>query len=247
VTAFNPNPQIGPPTINAIAVFNGLIYVGGWFQTIGGPARTAIAALEPTGAATSWNPTSDGGVNALAFGGGVVYVAGGFTHIGGAARNQIAALDLGTGNALPWSADFVGGPALKAVGLSGNSVIVGGTFLTLAGSPQRNLACLSAVGTVGVEGPATTLRVGELRSVAPNPSRGSVRIEYALASRSPVRLEVVDVRGRVHAKLDEGIREAGPHSVEWSPDRSRRLPSGVYFVVLEAGAHRSVMRLVELR
>jgi len=58
---------------------------------------------------------------------------------------------------------------------------------------------------------------------------------------------VVDVAGRVRARIDQGVREAGAHAVEWRADRSRSLPSGVYFVVLDAGTRRSVMRMIELQ
>ena len=239
-TAFNPNPQFGPPTINAISIGGGVIHVGGIFSTVGGPARNDVAALLPSGAATSWNPDADGIVGALAVGTGAVYAAGDFAHIGGAARNRLAALDLTSGAALPWT-DIVGVPDIRSFALSGSRVLIGGNFTNLAGVPQRNLACVSAPGTVGVEG--TALRAAEIRSVAPNPARGLVRIEYALSSAAPVRLQVVDVAGRVRARLFEGTREAGLHSFVWQAD----LPSGVYFAVLDAGARRSVMRLVELR
>jgi hypothetical protein len=60
-TAWNPNVTpifslINVP-ISAISAAGGAVYVGGSFSSVGGQARTDLAALDPTtGAATTWNP-----------------------------------------------------------------------------------------------------------------------------------------------------------------------------------------------
>ncbi|MEM6327525.1 MAG: choice-of-anchor Q domain-containing protein [Bacteroidota bacterium] len=71
-----------------------------------------------------------------------------------------------------------------------------------------------------------------LSAPAPNPSRGTARLGYALDAPGAVRLSVLDVRGREVAVLAEGLRQAGNHEAA--------LPSlapGVYLVRLgtEAG------------
>jgi flagellar hook assembly protein FlgD len=64
-----------------------------------------------------------------------------------------------------------------------------------------------------------------------------------------VRLTVYDVSGRRVARPADRSFGAGRHEVEWpgADDRGRELPSGVYFVRMEAGTSEQTRRLVLLR
>jgi hypothetical protein len=72
-----------------------------------------------------------------------------------------------------------------------------------------------------------------LGPVRPNPSRGEVGISYALPRAAAVRIEVVDVQGRVMAVLVDGQAPAGRHMTRWSPSRS--VPSGLFFARARLG------------
>jgi hypothetical protein len=88
-----------------------------------------------------------------------------------------------------------------------------------------------------VEGAGLALRV------APNPFVRETSLSFVLDSRSHVRLDVYDVRGRLVSRLIDGSLPAGSHRREWRPDG---LASGVYHYVLRAGVSREVGKVVHL-
>ena len=74
-------------------------------------------------------------------------------------------------------------------------------------------------------------------SVHPNPFNPSTTIAYNIPVAAYVDLVVVDVRGRLVARLYTGPRPEGPHTVVWNglDHRGAAVSSGVYFYRLEAG------------
>ncbi len=65
----------------------------------------------------------------------------------------------------------------------------------------------------------------------PNPFNPETTIEYALAARANVKLEVFDVLGRSVITLAEGKRDAGIHRLQWNGKSNSgvSVPSGIYF------------------
>ncbi|HDM89904.1 MAG TPA: T9SS type A sorting domain-containing protein [candidate division WOR-3 bacterium] len=82
----------------------------------------------------------------------------------------------------------------------------------------------------------------------PNPVRGRVVVEYSVPEDVEVRLGVYDVAGRRVRDLVKGRVKAGMHRLEWDrrDGRGRLLPSGVYFLRLEAGKFRETRKLLLL-
>jgi photosystem II stability/assembly factor-like uncharacterized protein len=78
----------------------------------------------------------------------------------------------------------------------------------------------------------------------PNPFHRATTIGYALQSDSPVTLRLYDQQGRMVATLDEGLRTAGQHRLEWEPGD---LAAGVYFYRLEAGSFSETRRMTLLK
>src|SRR6202007_1972096 len=75
-------------TVCALATDGATVYVGGLFTSVGGMARSYIAALDATsGMATAWNPQASDAVFALARSGSTIYAGGAFGIIGGQLRN----------------------------------------------------------------------------------------------------------------------------------------------------------------
>jgi hypothetical protein len=83
----------------------------------------------------------------------------------------------------------------------------------------------------------------------PNPFGEGTLIRFALPVKSPVKLEVFDVRGRRVKTLANGEWAAGHHALEWNGRDAvgRRVSAGVYLCRMEAGSFRASRKLVVSR
>jgi len=143
-TSWNPGAN---ETVYSLAVSGGIVYAGGNFTEIGGQVRNHIAAIDAiTGAVVSWSPEANGIVRVLAVSeGNVVYAGGDFSTIGGQARDGIGAIDAITGVATSWNP----GPTrlsrtVRAVGVSGGVVFLGGDFTSIGGQARNNIVAFDA-------------------------------------------------------------------------------------------------------
>jgi len=136
----------------------------------------------------------------------------------------------------------------------------GGRFAFLSGRPYRWTHALlkSDVTTLlgqyfleplnGVSvGPAplTGLRLGLPQ---PNPSAAATRLQLDLPASLQVKLEVLDVAGRVVRARDLGRLTAGSHPLEWDglDARGARAGAGLYWVRVRAGSSEAIQRVVRL-
>lgn len=88
----------------------------------------------------------------------------------------------------------------------------------------------------------------ELVSVAPNPSRGAVSVEFTVPREAMVKLTVLDVQGRLVALLADGQKPPGRYLTSWDGTGvSGRAAAGLYFVRYEAPGMRAVRRVVLAR
>ena len=83
-----------------------------------------------------------------------------------------------------------------------------------------------------------------LESAYPNPVASRATIGFELPTAQDVRVTVYDVLGREIAVLAEGVRQAGPQTVEFDVSS---LPSGVYIYRLSAGATQLTQTLTVVR
>ncbi len=97
----------------------------------------------------------------------------------------------------------------------------------------------------------TNDEVDEVRldPVRPNPFNPTTTISYSLPRQGDVRLAVYSVTGRLVAVLEDGPRDAGPHSLTWNGTDGRGVGvgSGVYFLVLETPAGTGTRKMVLVR
>jgi plastocyanin len=97
-----------------------------------------------------------------------------------------------------------------------------------------------------VESPAPTATLGQN---FPNPFNPKTTIEYSLPTRSRAVLAIYDSEGSLVVRMDQGLRDAGTHRVEWDGrDASgAAVGSGVYFYRLEGVAGVAPRKMVLLK
>jgi hypothetical protein len=128
------------------------VFVGGYFDHIGGQPRQYLAKLQgPTGAAdTNWDPHPNRGVSALALDTDNLYVGGAFTSVGSVGRNYLARIAVGDG-----SVDTTWDPSpdrgVTRLVLDGTAVYVAGEFLNIGGQARQYLAKLTIAGNASAD------------------------------------------------------------------------------------------------
>jgi hypothetical protein len=132
----------GGPVVSALAVSGGTLYAGGDFKTAGGVAANGIAKWN----GSSWSALGSGGLNggvsALAVSGSDLYAGGGFTTAGGVVTTIIEKWDGSSWSALGSgvSGDYIYGPYVSALAVSGGTLYAAGEFATAGGNPAANIA-----------------------------------------------------------------------------------------------------------
>ena len=130
-----------------------------------------------------------------------------------------------------------------ARGFTGGDVVALSFTARSDGTPRPLDVAVSGLRFGGADGDASAVPdEPSLWAPMPNPFSGSTRVRYELAEPQRVRVRVFDVLGREVARLADGDRAAGRHTV---PFDGRGLAAGVYVVRLEAGG-RSFTRQMTL-
>jgi hypothetical protein len=88
-----------------------------------------------------------------------------------------------------------------------------------------------------------------LYPVVPVPMSSKAEIRFEVSSTSRVKLTLVDIAGSWVRVLNDGVMRPGEYRVVWDGrnDQGQRVPSGVYFLKLEALGQSAVQRVVVVR
>ena len=149
------NPRVNG-RVNAIAVVQRRVYLGGVFTSVGGKPRKDVAAVgRLQGHIKPWNPGADDSVHVIRIGrSGDVYLGGEFGRVSGATRHGLARVSP-TGVLTSWapSVGQIGGTACpprchpKVLTLAfsprGRALYIGGHFGTVDGVPRNEAAEIS--------------------------------------------------------------------------------------------------------
>lgn len=84
---------------------------------------------------------------------------------------------------------------------------------------------------------------------APNPSSGSVRLGFTLERPADTRLAIVDLEGRIVARIVAGRLGSGTHARTWNgvDDHGRHVECGIYLARLEADGRAWTRRIALVR
>ncbi len=144
-----------------------------------------------------------------------------------------------------------GGSAQISVGFDATALAAADYPATLLIVPQ--LGANQAVGvTLTVLNAGTGVGVPQafaLSGNVPNPFNPMTLINYSISTAGPMRLEVLDLRGRVIRTLFDGTQESGDHTANWDGRDSvgRPAASGVYFARLISGGEMATGKMTLAR
>lgn len=101
----------------------------------------------------------------------------------------------------------------------------------------------SVDGEIGIEDQLT------LRTVLPNPAHREVELRLSVPRTAAVRVDLVDVNGRLVRRLVDETMEPGEHSIGRSlvDEQDQLVPAGVYYLNVTDGRSRMVRKLVVVR
>jgi hypothetical protein len=103
--------------------------------------------------------------------------------------------------------------------------------------------------TVGAKFAGNNGKHGLHSKVRPNPINPSTVVSFSLSQPGRVRILIYDLQGRLVKTLLDENRNVGDQSVMWngSSSRSSTVPSGVYFVHIQAPEGKEVQRVTVLK
>jgi len=115
--------------------------------------------------------------------------------------------------------------------------------------PRRDSDILESEFTIGVDPTPAPPAVFVLEQNFPNPFNPMTTIVFSLPSRGDAKLGIYDVSGRLVRTLQDGVLEAGRHTVTWDGrnDGGREMSSGVYFCKLVTADRIAETKLVLLK
>lgn len=242
-------PMVGGPNLlgvdDRVTTFlerDGLLYVGGWFQSAAGQATRGLArwdgaTLEAWGGQVPGNFLLE--VHSLAAVGGRLYT-------GGYGGNGFYYLEDGASS---WTSASSGWPGRATFAISPyqGELYVGGSFsVTSAGTKMAYFGQLCEPGTTTRSTPTASVQW----SLFPNPFNPRMTVRFDVGERlQPVSVRVLDTRGRLVRTLMASSPLYGSREVHWNgvDGHGRPVASGVYVVELHVGPRVLTKRAVLLK
>ena len=87
-------------------------------------------------------------------------------------------------------------------------------------------------GTTSTTDAHDRVNAGPQLRIFPNPVERQIRCQYVLVDAGPVVLDLYNIDGHPVARIEDAIRSAGTHDVQWE---ASALPAGVYVATLATG------------
>ncbi len=242
---------VGAPGVNVGA----LIDAGSAYLFLGAPIPPTTPALTIGGATASDElGIAVAGVGDLNGDGLEDFAVG---APGGADSSTLGSVQVFLGRAVPGSSPDTVLSGENAGDMFGHTISNGGpiTFagrdLFLVGSYLHGgsgRAYLYGSPSALLDAPPPTVAADEEIALAPPwplPAADHVHLGFRLARATTLRLDIVDVNGRLAARAADGEFGPGRHEIGWPAGRNT-VRAGVYYAVLTAGSTRYAKRFVLL-
>ncbi len=102
--------------------------------------------------------------------------------------------------------------------------------------------------TISTPVSATDIENKSQASVYPNPSYGSVTIDFSINKSSDVRIDIINIDGKVIRQFNPAFYLKGKHSINWNgcDNSGRQVTSGNYFVLIQTDSDKKVIKIGRL-
>ncbi len=84
----------------------------------------------------------------------------------------------------------------------------------------------------------------KLNSLFPNPFNPTTTISYSMLHSGSIMIRAYDVRGRLVENIISTFQSSGNHYIAWD---ASRYPSGIYFIIMEAGKFRETQKVLYIK
>lgn len=95
-----------------------------------------------------------------------------------------------------------------------------------------------------IKAPMTKVGVFQLHPAFPNPFNAQTQIRYKLPQKESVNIQIYNLQGEMINSVTLGEQNPGSYSYQWN---ASELPSGTYFIKLEAGAWQQIRKCALLK
>ena len=83
-----------------------------------------------------------------------------------------------------------------------------------------------------------------IHSIYPNPFNPTTHIRYSLPEHTDVQIIVYNILGKQIEYLLNNFQSPGYHSIMWN---ASKYPSGIYFIIMEAGTFRETRKVLLIK
>ena len=141
--------QVEGTRVSALATSGSTLYLGGLFSGVRGFSRENAAAINTSGAISSWDPAINGEVLSLSISDSTVYLGGDFSRVDGLPRSNAVAVDTDGVVSTSWR-PLLDRP-VRTIGTSSTQVYLGGDFTNVDDENRSFLAAVSPDGILSSE------------------------------------------------------------------------------------------------
>ena len=208
-------------------------YVGGQWAAREGARSVALNGTSPGGISQTFLTLAGQPYQVKFFLAGDAFSNPILKHVRVSAAGQSQDYEFNAEHAWPWDLGWLE----KTFSFNANAGTTTLTFTSLdAGDtgPALDSVVVTGPSPVGVDD--RSVRGLALAAPIPNPSPEGMAVTFTVPAATPLRLTVLDARGRVLRVLADGAFEAGVFARTWDgrTTTGNRAPAGLYFVRLTA-------------